>query len=200
MEVGYMQTAYIVQCRGEFAHAPNCGTYLEIHSPDDEAVLSQVQLPGGFQAGYRMSGLNTTYLGNSSRLLCYNSVSSGQYEVWWVHRTRSNRIIERILPFRILAPVCDFDETLNAYLPYYTVKGDIAGKDYIDNAILELVDPLAGVDIGSVVDHSTFLFARPAPKKMNGQANPTSAEFSQASSYPSNAEFVQNKYSYKYKP
>jgi hypothetical protein len=200
MEIGYMQTAYIVQCRGKYAHARNCGTYLEVHSPHDNSLLSQVQLPGGFQSGYRMTGLNMTYAGNSSRLLCYSSVSGGQYEVWWVHRTLSNRIVERVLPFRVLAPLCDFDATLNAYLPYYAVKGNVTGKNYINNAILELVDPLAGANIGSVVDHSTFLFARPAPKKMNGQANPTSADFSQTSSYPSNAEFLGNKYSYKFRP
>ena len=33
LELGFTQTAYIVECGGRFKNDPHCGTFLEIHRP-----------------------------------------------------------------------------------------------------------------------------------------------------------------------
>ena len=40
------------------------------------------------------------------------------YELWWVQRTRSERIVQVRKPFKISLPKCTFDTTNDRYFPY----------------------------------------------------------------------------------
>ncbi|KAG9414436.1 hypothetical protein AC1031_013793 [Aphanomyces cochlioides] len=116
VSVGYMQTAYIVQCLGPFALDDHCGTFLELHKPGDEAILAQTRLFGEFTNGYRTTTLPLFYRGNRTRTVC-----NGDYEVWWVLRTRYKFVVKFQKKFAIIAPLCEFDSVANAYRGYTTL-------------------------------------------------------------------------------
>jgi len=184
LEVGITQTAYVVQCGGTFRDDPNCGTFLEIHRPGRREVLAQARLRGQFASGYRMTVITTTHRGNSSRVLC-----EGDHEMWWVQRTKHKHVVERVVPFRIASPRCDWDLTNNEYLEYATVASadDIFGlQDY---------------------DPALFLFARTRvngrpgfPGKGMGSTLVTNASGG-AEPYPASAEFDRvGEDEYRYRP
>lgn len=104
MEVGFTQTAWIVECGGTYANDPHCGTFLEIHRPGDNTTLSATKLRGQLTSGYRTTIMSTTFKGNSSLLLC-----EGKHEIWWVIRTKYDWVIQRKFPFYIVGPPCDWD-------------------------------------------------------------------------------------------
>ena len=79
-------------------------------------MLAQTRLRGQYTSGYRMAVVTTTHLGNSNRTLC-----EGDHEMWWVHRTRYEFIVEKVIPFRVVSPLCDWDASNNAYLEYATI-------------------------------------------------------------------------------
>ena len=74
MQVGFTSNAFIPQC-GESA-TDHCGTYLEIHiahgSPyeDEATILSSAKVVPRNVSGYYTMTLPTTYMFNSSRILC----------------------------------------------------------------------------------------------------------------------------------
>lgn len=84
---------------------------------DKYEILSDIKLKGGFHSGYHDTYISLLYKGNTSRVLC-----KGEYELWWVQRTRSNFIIERTKVFNVTRPECDWDYINNRYYIYATVK------------------------------------------------------------------------------
>ncbi|ETW05153.1 hypothetical protein H310_04160 [Aphanomyces invadans] len=113
VSVGYMQTAYIVQCNGPFALDNHCGTFLELHKPHDETILSQTRLFGEFTSGYRTTTLPLFYKGNRTRTVC-----NGDYEIWWVVRTRYKFVVKFMKKLFITTPLCEFDDVTNDYRGY----------------------------------------------------------------------------------
>ncbi len=97
LQVAYMQNAHIASCRGtDFEYDPNCGTYLEVHRPGTKEVLSDVRIDAtSFPSGYQ-----TVFL--ATHRLC-----RGQYEVWWVVRTRSGPYVQRTRGFYVSLPSCE---------------------------------------------------------------------------------------------
>ena len=97
LQVAYMQNAHIASCRGtDFEYDPNCGTYLEVHRPGTKEVLSDVRIDAtSFPSGYQ-----TVFL--ATHRLC-----RGQYEVWWVVRTRSGPYVQRTRGFYVSLPTCE---------------------------------------------------------------------------------------------
>lgn len=102
--LGYSQTALIIECNNHFKNDPHCGTFLEIHRPEDEEILAATKLRGQIFSGYRMTLISLTYKGRLDRLLC-----RGEHELWWVQRTRYNFRVEMKKKFYISAPACDWD-------------------------------------------------------------------------------------------
>lgn len=117
VQIAYTQTAFITECSHQYKDDPHCGTYLEVHKPDDEEPLAVTKLRGQFTSGYRMSLLSTTYKGRLDRLLC-----RGEHEIWWVQRTRYNFVVENKKKFFISAPECDWDFTNEQYFRYATLR------------------------------------------------------------------------------
>ncbi|RHY92292.1 hypothetical protein DYB37_007496 [Aphanomyces astaci] len=117
VSVGYMQTAYIVQCLGSFALDNHCGTFLELHKPNDETILAQTRLFAEFTNGYRTTTLPLFHAGNRSRTVC-----NGDYEViWWVLRTRYKYVVKYQKKLYITTPLCEFDDVTNDYRVYMTL-------------------------------------------------------------------------------
>lgn len=114
--VAYAQTGYITQCFGSFALDNHCGTFLEVHEPGSERVLSQVRLLGEYTSGFRTTTVPLFFAGDAARTVC-----SGDYELWWVLRTRYNLIVHKRKRFRVVAPLCDFDPATNEYRNYHTL-------------------------------------------------------------------------------
>lgn len=112
--VAYMQTAYIVQCFGTFALSNHCGTFLELHEPGSEVILSQTRLLGEYPSGFRTTTLPLTFRGDRTRTVC-----AGTYELWWVQRTRYNFIVQKKKTFAVVSPPCDFDFATNTYKNYH---------------------------------------------------------------------------------
>ncbi|RHY73030.1 hypothetical protein DYB30_004180 [Aphanomyces astaci] len=111
VSVGYMQTAYIVQCLGSYALDNHCGTFLELHKPNDETILAQTRLFAEFTNGYRTTTLPLFHAGNRSRTVC-----NGDYEViWWVLRTRYKYVVKYQKKLYITTPLCEFDDVTNDY-------------------------------------------------------------------------------------
>ena len=106
LQFAYQQNAHISTCAGtDFHDDPNCGTFVEVHraladpnptTVDDDffaEILADVKLTksnGNFQ---------TTYI--STKNLC-----AGDYELWWVVRTRSGPYVQLRKPFTVSFPAC----------------------------------------------------------------------------------------------
>mmetsp|Transcript_109231 Transcript_109231/g.308095 ORF Transcript_109231/g.308095 Transcript_109231/m.308095 type:complete len:241 (-) Transcript_109231:156-878(-) len=100
LQIAYFQNAHIPTCSGTvFEGDPNCGTYIEIHRPNDHEILGVVQIDGkGLSNGYRTTRVPT-------HRLC-----SGSYELWWVVRTRSGPYVQKTRDFYVVYPSCPAPE------------------------------------------------------------------------------------------
>ncbi|KAH7459795.1 uncharacterized protein KRP23_11348 [Phytophthora ramorum] len=114
--VGFMQNSYITQCGGAFALSNHCGTFLELHEPGSELILSQTRLLGQYPNGFRTTTLPLFFQGDRARSICM-----GDYEIWWVQRTRYNFIVQKKKKFRVTSPQCDFDFATNKYKNYHRI-------------------------------------------------------------------------------
>lgn len=110
LQLGYTQTAFITECGGEFKNNIRCGTYLEVHLPGNEAIISFVKLKSGFVSGYKTTVLPTLFHINKQWSIC-----RGQHELWWVTRTRHSFIIEKKLRFFVESPVCSWNSFEGRY-------------------------------------------------------------------------------------
>ena len=150
LEVAVTQTAFILECGGNFATNEHCGTYLEIHRPARADKLSEVRLRAMYSSGYRMTVISTSYKGDSGKTICYDPIKKGAYEIWWVMRTLYNFIVERRIPFKVVSPECDWDPENNRFLPYATL--------YKTDGVTRNARILAGLD---PFDPKKLLFTRP---------------------------------------
>ncbi|KAG7398188.1 hypothetical protein PHYBOEH_011511 [Phytophthora boehmeriae] len=114
--VGYMQNSYIVQCGGAFELSNHCGTFLELHEPGNELILSQTRLLGSYPSGFRTTTLPLFFRGDRTRTICI-----GDYEIWWVQRTRYNFIVQKKKKLHVTSPQCDFDFATNKYKNYHRI-------------------------------------------------------------------------------
>lgn len=108
LQIAYIQNAHISNClETEFSDDPNCGTYIEIHraitspllsnlSSFETEALSDVALDNSAGGSFA-----TTYISTSSGKMC-----AGDYELWWVVRTRSGPYVQLRKPFSIITPSC----------------------------------------------------------------------------------------------
>jgi hypothetical protein len=81
IEIGYMQNAYVVECGGKYEDDPHCGTFLEIHRPGSQEILSEMKLKAVYASGYRMAIMSTTFKRDATKTLCYDNTWQGNYEV-----------------------------------------------------------------------------------------------------------------------
>ena len=133
--IGYTFNGWVMECGGEYKHDPRCGTYLEIHVPGDERIVSEKQLPGGLMNGYRTIDMPMIYKFNKDRVIC-----AGDYEIWWVLRTPSNKVVEYVKRFRTIRPACDFNRILNKYTRFFDFRFEL--KNSLSDDTISLDDLL----------------------------------------------------------
>ncbi len=105
LKFAYIQNAHISNCAGtDFEDDPNCGTFIEVHratsavasaslTEDVAEILADVQLASG------EGTFVATHVATS--MLC-----TGDYELWWVVRTRSGPYVQFRKSFTVLSPSC----------------------------------------------------------------------------------------------
>eukprot|EP00746_Dinoflagellata_sp_MGD_P099364 gnl/MRDRNA2_/MRDRNA2_40403_c0_seq1.p1 gnl/MRDRNA2_/MRDRNA2_40403_c0~~gnl/MRDRNA2_/MRDRNA2_40403_c0_seq1.p1 ORF type:complete len:251 (-),score=42.71 gnl/MRDRNA2_/MRDRNA2_40403_c0_seq1:114-866(-) len=95
LQLGYFQNAHISTCMGTpFEDDPNCGSFIEIHRRGENTVLADVQLADEYINGFRTINIAT-------HRLCV-----GNYELWWVVRTRSGPYVQKQKQFYVSRPSC----------------------------------------------------------------------------------------------
>jgi hypothetical protein len=86
------------------------------HPPDEELYFAQRRVPQGLYTGYNdiRAGIDLTMLGGLPDTVIDGSVKGtkvlcrGNYELWWVQRTRYASYVLYRKPFEIKDPVCDW--------------------------------------------------------------------------------------------
>lgn len=92
--IAWFMTGYVVQCSPLFDATGNCGTYMEIHEPNNETILEQAQITKSISNGFTMQFISTANL------------CAGMYELWMVVRTRNGSILQHVKPFYSEYPSC----------------------------------------------------------------------------------------------
>jgi hypothetical protein len=123
LEIGFSQTAFIVECGAPGSRQTDCGAWLEIHLPNNPEILAEAPLPGGFTSGYRMFNMPLAYKGNEDTVLCM-----GNYEIWWTQRQPKtlDSYVELKKPFYVESPKCVWDSENQRYslFAYYDLAVD----------------------------------------------------------------------------
>ena len=107
---------YIVQCSEEYRKLGQCGTYIEIHRPNNPKIEEESPILLMFQNGF-----NTQYI--STKNLC-----TGRYEFWLVVRTRNGSILQFVKPFFSKYPSCrdyNIDKRYEGNYKYYQLVGSV---------------------------------------------------------------------------
>lgn len=200
LELGFTQTAYVVECGGASQFNEHCGTFLEIHPPGFADMINEAKLRGTYTSGYRMTVISTTYKGDATRTLCWDPIKLGAYELWWVTRTLFIFSVERRIPFHVVSPLCDWDPVNNRYLPYATLLNPDGSRHA---TVLAGLDPFAA---------AKTLYTQPRTEGVPGFPGvgmgstlvPVRGAGDAAPSYPATAVFDpatwHNSYTYTYTP
>ena len=83
-----------MQCSSLYTATGQCGTYLEIHKPNDESIEEELRIENLYSSGFKTEFIST-------KNLC-----AGNYEVWLVLRTRNGYILQYVKPFYSVSPSC----------------------------------------------------------------------------------------------
>jgi hypothetical protein len=102
-------------------------------------------LPRRFAVGYQVIDLPLTYKFNKDRVIC-----AGDYEIWWVQRTKSRMMVQYKKKFRVLQPPCDFNRILDKYTRFFDFRYDV--KNSLDGSSISLEDLLDISTTASSVD------------------------------------------------
>jgi hypothetical protein len=81
VSVAWFMTGYVVKCSDLFEEKRTCGTYIEIHRPNDETVLEEKLITKQISNGFTTEFIST------------KNICSGRYEMWLVVRTRNGSIL-----------------------------------------------------------------------------------------------------------
>ena len=100
--IGYFHSAHVPRCTGNFAADLNCGTFIEVHRKEAGGidggaleVLVDYEVSEDTSDGYKTGYIPTDRL------------CAGDYELWWVVRTRSGPYVQLTRDFEVNAPSCD---------------------------------------------------------------------------------------------
>mmetsp|Transcript_40128 Transcript_40128/g.38635 ORF Transcript_40128/g.38635 Transcript_40128/m.38635 type:complete len:160 (+) Transcript_40128:36-515(+) len=129
--VAWFMSGYVMQCSTLYTVTGECGTYLEIHQPNNETILQELRITSNYANGFK-----TEFI--SRKNLCV-----GKYEFWMVLRTRNGRILQHVKPFYSAYPSCSGLSNLD------NTNSDDESED--DNPDPDLEDPDTPPD-GSEID------------------------------------------------
>jgi hypothetical protein len=102
LAIAWFTNQYIIQCQGDFLDNEECGTFIEVHRPTNPTVISQIRIEKYSEDGFSMEFIST-------KTLC-----AGRYELWFVVRSRSARILQYVKPFYCSEPSCTCEQVIEA--------------------------------------------------------------------------------------
>jgi hypothetical protein len=79
--VAWFTNGYILKCSDSFAVLGTCGTFFEIHRPNDPKIIESYKIDRSYSSGFVTEFIST-------KNLC-----AGSYEFWFVLRTRNGSIL-----------------------------------------------------------------------------------------------------------
>lgn len=102
LELAWLSNNFVPKCENEF-DSENCGTFIEIHMPGKEQIITDVKIKDYFVNGFKTIFISTT-------MLC-----AGRYELWVVSRIRGVKYLIYIKQFSVIYPscTCSYVESLN---------------------------------------------------------------------------------------
>lgn len=105
LQFAYQQNAHISTCDGtDFEDDPNCGTFMEVHrAMEDDNPTTVDDFHSEILADVKLSkGLGTF----QTAFVSTQNLCAGDYELWWVVRTRSGPYVQFREPFTVSFPKC----------------------------------------------------------------------------------------------
>jgi hypothetical protein len=105
LQFGYIQNAHISTCKKtEFEDDPNCGTFVEVHRAQSRADAVLTDAVAEVLADIKLENGDGTFV---TTPLSTAGLCTGDYELWWVVRTRSGPYVQFRKPFTVLSPSCE---------------------------------------------------------------------------------------------
>jgi len=77
ISVAWFTNGFVMRCSEKYEELLVCGTYIEIHKPNDPQIEEAYMISKTFSSGF-----STEFI--STKNLC-----AGRYEFWWVARSRN---------------------------------------------------------------------------------------------------------------
>ena len=99
--VAWLMTGYVLQCSQKYTDLGNCGTYIEIHKPNNSTMEEEFRITRSFSSGFATEFIST-------KNLC-----AGRYEFWLVLRTKNGKILQHVKPFYSKSPPCTGEKVLS---------------------------------------------------------------------------------------
>ncbi|CDW82499.1 UNKNOWN [Stylonychia lemnae] len=93
--IAWLTTGYVLICSDLYQDTKKCGTFIEIHKPNDETIVEELQILTSIASGF-----STEFI--STKNLC-----AGRYEFWFILRTRNGSILQHVKPFYSEYPACE---------------------------------------------------------------------------------------------
>ena len=115
--VAWFMSGFVVQCSRKYSDLGQCGTYIEIHRPNNPKIEEEAQIIVNFQNGFF-----TQYI--STKNLC-----SGRYEFWIVVRTRNGSVLQYVKPFFSGYPSCKPFEIDEKFQENYLINKEKASQE-----------------------------------------------------------------------
>lgn len=100
-------SGFVVQCSVDYNKLGNCGTYIEIHKPNDPEILDYTQIKITYMSGFNMQYIPTKFL------------CTGRYEFWVVVRSRNGSTLQYVKPFFSRYPSCTDFQIIDKYKRNY---------------------------------------------------------------------------------
>jgi hypothetical protein len=92
--VAWFTNGYVFSCSYIYSELNLCGTFIEIHIPNDPTIKEAYQITATYSDGF-----STEFI--STKNLC-----AGRYEFWWVVRSRNGSTLQYVKPFFSKYPSC----------------------------------------------------------------------------------------------
>ena len=92
--VAWFINGFVLHCDEKYQEKGVCGTFIEIHRPNDPTVVDELKISKKYSSGF-----STEFI--STKNLC-----AGRYEFWYVVRSRNGSTLQFVKPFFSIYPSC----------------------------------------------------------------------------------------------
>ena len=92
--IAWFVNGYILHCDERYKELLVCGTYIEIHKPNDPTIEDALEISKTYSSGF------------STEFISTKSLCAGRYEFWYVVRQRNGSTLQYVKPFFSIYPSC----------------------------------------------------------------------------------------------